>query len=1076
MMMREKNDAYAASSPPPRAAPRRAAVVPPAFTTESRPTAEALPPVPARRYAVDRYPHVALFAPEIDPARLRARAHELNLRAALPPKSGGAAAGVAPPACRLHPVASARTVRELLLSPRFAVAVSVAPADHPDAAERTIAALDAELACVPRLRRRWLHVAETELFGAPGETPAAVDARLARLGEQIQRCFLRAAVVADRALQRPVFSVFTTTYRTGTRVRRAFLSLLAQELVDWEWVVLDDSPDDGEHFRMLGQLLAGDPRVRLYRRNGNNGSIGDVKNECIGLCRGRYLLELDHDDELTSTCLADCAAAFERDPAVGFVYTDFCNLHEDSLAHFRYPESYGLGLAGYYCRYLHCADAAVSRAGAAADAAFRRGDTWFAPQYVSVTPQFCPVGSSHLVALPNHPRCWRRSVMEHMGSYPEFLPICDDQEILMRTHACGTKMVKLHTVGYLQYMNSASNGSNFSYLRNQEICRMGSTGPLFRLFQEAHPHADALFVAADCDPDMSMRDPPYACVWNQDDPPVYYNRLEHPDGAGVVVYLGMAAVATRGAQFLEDLLGSVEEEAEEAGEEEAAEKVAEGHFATPVHGSSPQCDRAPRVLGRRRRRVVYVMAGDCDAMDLLTQAVDWLRRARPGVTQSEIARLRVYAMDLEHDADLRALFRPEWSTERCLEQYARHMYAPDAEFLRPQEPEQPPGLVETLRRLRALDDGEHGDEMIDFDTSLPASIDAEAALVAVLTGRHRVALAHLIPCAAQLAVTEEEDEGEEEKLPPAAAAAEELEEPAAAVAAKAAAALIQRLYARNVGCRRVEGLSSRAAVLESLDSRRRRYLEIGVETGAVLCTLPTLSSVGVDPAPRLAHSLPPRARLLVTTSDDFWAWALASLPGGGAGRGPPPGLTPPHRGGLLEWTRQPTLVFVDGLHESEQCWRDVRAAVRLVRAALAAPSGESHDCGWVVLDDALPRTGPEGERESRRRPRGGARHEKSGAVLHGGVAWVGDVWRAALLSIRSAADADCCVDELVYFPACSNERRDILALRVSRPTAERTQCALCGGGDGGDGERSEQQQRPPRAQLDVLRELCNQFR
>ena len=56
------------------------------------------------------------------------------------------------------------------------------------------------------------------------------------------------------------------------------------------------------------------------------------------------------------------------------------------------------------------------------------------------------------------------------GSYSEFLPICDDQEILLRTIMQG-KTLKIPKLAYIQYMNNG--GSNFSLIRNSEINRLG---------------------------------------------------------------------------------------------------------------------------------------------------------------------------------------------------------------------------------------------------------------------------------------------------------------------------------------------------------------------------------------------------------------------------------------------------------------------------------------------------------------------------------------------------------------------------------------------------------------------------
>jgi hypothetical protein len=77
---------------------------------------------------------------------------------------------------------------------------------------------------------------------------------------------------------------------------------------------------------------------------------------------------------------------------------------------------------------------------------------------------------SHLVSLPNHARIWRRKTLMEIGNYSEFLPINDDQEVLMRT-AMATRMIKIPMMGYVQYMNEGNN--NFSLIRNSEINRIG---------------------------------------------------------------------------------------------------------------------------------------------------------------------------------------------------------------------------------------------------------------------------------------------------------------------------------------------------------------------------------------------------------------------------------------------------------------------------------------------------------------------------------------------------------------------------------------------------------------------------
>jgi hypothetical protein len=218
--------------------------------------------------------------------------------------------------------------------------------------------------------------------------------------------------------------------------------------MNWEWIILDDSPDD-DHFQFLRENLSRDCRIRLYRRSENSGSIGNVKNEAVALCRGKYVLEMDHDDEILPTVLEDATIVFSKDgekEEIGFIYMDFINIYENG-DNFRYGDNICKGYGSYYCQ--------------------KYNDKWV---YVYNTPNINNITLSHLVCCPNHPRIWRRDLLLKIGNYCEHLPICDDYEILLRT-AINTKMAKIPKLGYVQYMNNSNN--NFSLIRNGEINRIG---------------------------------------------------------------------------------------------------------------------------------------------------------------------------------------------------------------------------------------------------------------------------------------------------------------------------------------------------------------------------------------------------------------------------------------------------------------------------------------------------------------------------------------------------------------------------------------------------------------------------
>ena len=57
-------------------------------------------------------------------------------------------------------------------------------------------------------------------------------------------------VIEIREKTRPVFSIFTTCFKSYDYIHTAYESIKKQSLGDWEWVIMDDTPED-EHFLFL---------------------------------------------------------------------------------------------------------------------------------------------------------------------------------------------------------------------------------------------------------------------------------------------------------------------------------------------------------------------------------------------------------------------------------------------------------------------------------------------------------------------------------------------------------------------------------------------------------------------------------------------------------------------------------------------------------------------------------------------------------------------------------------------------------------------------------------------------------
>jgi glycosyltransferase involved in cell wall biosynthesis len=270
----------------------------------------------------------------------------------------------------------------------------------------------------------------------------------------------------ERFPQLPLVSVFTPTYRTGDVLARPYESLLAQEYDNWEWVVYDDSPDD-ETFGALRVIAGNDPRVRIFRGDGNWGVIGEVKRRLCGLARGSILVELDHDDEITPLCLRSLVEAFERFPDAGFAFTDCAEVFEDGEVA-GYPEGWGFGFGSYRSERLGEKDFLVTN-------------------YPSINAKTI----RHITGVPNHVRAWRRSAYEAIGGYKSEIHVADDYEILVRTFL-HTRMVHVQRFGYIQYLRR--DGGNTQRVRNKEIQRLVE---LFRQRYEADIHARFVELGVD---------------------------------------------------------------------------------------------------------------------------------------------------------------------------------------------------------------------------------------------------------------------------------------------------------------------------------------------------------------------------------------------------------------------------------------------------------------------------------------------------------------------------------------------------------------------------------------------------
>jgi glycosyltransferase involved in cell wall biosynthesis len=282
------------------------------------------------------------------------------------------------------------------------------------------------------IRRRWVN------FETPDVEPAVA-------AERIMAAFVENATT-DRFPEEPLISVFTPTHLTGSKIDRPFHSLLAQSYTNWEWVIYDDSPDEGRTFEQMRGLCQQDHRFTAYRADRAIGCIGDVKRRACGLTRGVILVELDHDDELTPDALHYVVEAYRRFPDAGFFYTDCAEIFE-SGENATYGPGWGFGFGSYREEQLN-------------------GHSYMVTNYPDINAKTI----RHIVGTPNHLRAWTREAYFECGGHNPEVHVCDDYELIIRTFLT-TRMVHIERFGYIQYLNNATTG-NTQRQRNAEIQRL----------------------------------------------------------------------------------------------------------------------------------------------------------------------------------------------------------------------------------------------------------------------------------------------------------------------------------------------------------------------------------------------------------------------------------------------------------------------------------------------------------------------------------------------------------------------------------------------------------------------------
>lgn len=127
----------------------------------------------------------------------------------------------------------------------------------------------------------------------------------------------RVGAIALEEGRRPGFSVIIPCYNYGRFLGDAVKSVLEQNDVEVQVIIVDDASTDNS--ANVAEGLAGDRRVMVLRNSVNQGHVRAFNN---GYERAEleFVVRLDADDLLTPGSLSRAGALFDAFPTVGLVY------------------------------------------------------------------------------------------------------------------------------------------------------------------------------------------------------------------------------------------------------------------------------------------------------------------------------------------------------------------------------------------------------------------------------------------------------------------------------------------------------------------------------------------------------------------------------------------------------------------------------------------------------------------------------------------------------------------------------------------------------------------------------------
>jgi len=125
----------------------------------------------------------------------------------------------------------------------------------------------------------------------------------------------------------PEITVYITNYNLGKYLQDAIDSVLAQEFLDYELIIIDDCSNEKLSHEVIKKYSL-HPRIKTIWNEKNIG-LPACRNKALGMARGKYVMGLDADDALMPEALRKTKDWLDSNSTFGAVYCGYLRTNEN---------------------------------------------------------------------------------------------------------------------------------------------------------------------------------------------------------------------------------------------------------------------------------------------------------------------------------------------------------------------------------------------------------------------------------------------------------------------------------------------------------------------------------------------------------------------------------------------------------------------------------------------------------------------------------------------------------------------------------------------------------------------------